>query len=419
MSATRTAYLVSQYPKLSHAFIEREIRALRELGVEVSTFSVRPSAESELLTAVDRAEFESTTALLADKRAILRSVAELARRHPRAVVVGLQTGLSSGQATAKSRLWQLFYLAEAARLVDEMSAQGLRHVHVHLANNGSDIARLAAAIGPHIDGAEWSWSFSMHGPTEFSAVEAYDLAAKVRSAEFVACISDYCRSQLMVLVEPEHWHKLQLVRMSVDLERYPLLVDSREGRQGPLRVLFVGRLTPEKAPQLLIDAVALLPAGSVELRLVGGGPEHAALERQAERLGLGEAVHILGPRGQDELPEHYEWADVFCLPSFAEGVPVVLMEAMATGLPVVTTQIAGIPELVENGRSGVLLAPGRSDLVADALITLGASASRRREVGLAARAKVETFYTPQPNALALKALLSAQGISRPAASASA
>src|SRR5207253_1592294 len=142
----------------------------------------------------------------------------------------------------------------------------------------------------------------------------------------------------------DDWDKLAIVHMSVDLERYPLLVDQRQGRSGPLRVLFVGRLTPEKAPHLLVEAVGGLPRGSVEARIIGAGPAQQSLERSVSQLGLGDTVAVLGPRGQDELLEHYEWADVFCLPSFAEGVPVVLMEAMATGLPVVTTQIAGIPE---------------------------------------------------------------------------
>jgi colanic acid/amylovoran biosynthesis glycosyltransferase len=405
MTDTRTAYLVSQYPKLSHAFIEREIRALREIGVEVRTFSVRPAAAAELLTETDRAESANTTALLASKATVVRAVLRLARTHPGALATGLRMALRTGPATVRSRLWQLFYVGEATLLLDQMREAGLHHVHVHLANNGADIARLAVVMGPKIDGDAWSWSFSMHGPTEFYSVESFDLAAKVRAASFVACISDFCRSQLMMLVEPEHWDKLAIVHMSVDLDRYPMLAEKRQGRGGPLRVLFVGRLTPEKAPHVLVEGVSLLPRGSVELQVIGAGPEKAALERQVARLGLAGVAQILGPRGQDELLEHYEWADVFCLPSFAEGVPVVLMEAMATGLPVVTTHIAGIPELVDDGVNGLLVAPGRSDLIADALGSLAHDGERRERLGEAGRAKVQQGFTPLPNVQALKTLL--------------
>jgi glycosyltransferase involved in cell wall biosynthesis len=250
-----------------------------------------------------------------------------------------------------------------------------------------------------------SWSFTMHGPAEFYDVTAHRLPAKVRAARFVACISDFCRSQLMMLVEPDHWDKLAIVHMSVALDRYPFLGEQRQGRTGPLRVLFVGRLTPEKAPQLLVDAVRQLPPDSVAVRVVGTGPEQAALERQVSRLGLESVVQFVGALGQHELLEQYGWADVFCLPSFAEGVPVVLMEAMATGLPVVTTYIAGIPELVADGDNGVLITPGRADQVAQALSSVAANADLRQRFGVAGRAKVAEGFSPNGNAKLLKGLL--------------
>ena len=245
----------------------------------------------------------------------------------------------------------------------------------------------------------------MHGPTEFSDVVGFGLASKVRSARFVACISDYCRSQLMALVEPEHWAKLHLVRMSVDPDRYPLMIEERRARAlGPLRVLFVGRLVPEKGPGLLLDAAAAMSL-PIEVRVVGGGPLRDGLAAQVERLGLRDNVVLTGPLGQDELPEQYAWADVFCLPSFAEGLPVVLMEAMSTGLPVVTTRIAGIPELVEDGVSGLAVVPGRPDLVAEALTALAKDPELRFRLGDTAQAMVRARHTPGPNAAILAGLI--------------
>ncbi|MFI7589571.1 glycosyltransferase family 4 protein [Spongisporangium articulatum] len=375
------AYLVSQYPKLSHEFVAREIRGLRALGVEVHTFSVRPAPDDEVRTQRDAAERDATHALQDDRSGVVRALLHLARRHPIALLLTLVQALRTGPATARARLWQVFYLAEAALLVRHLRAEGLRHVHVHLANNGADIARLATALANRIEPRRFTWSMAVHGPTEFADVMGSDLAAKVRAADFVTCISDFCRSQLMGLVEPEHWPKLHVVPMSVEPGRYAPV--AREGGRRPARVLFVGRLVPEKGPMVLLDALARLAVtapGSVEARIVGAGPLAADLAARVRALGLHD-VQLLGALGQDDLPDQYAWADVFCLPSFAEGLPVVLMEAMATGLPVVTTPIAGIPELVTDGVHGLLVPPGRPDALVTALAALAGDPDRRRRLG--------------------------------------
>ncbi len=401
-----TAYLVSQYPALSHEFVAREVRALRSRGVHVRTFSVRPAAAHHIRTDADRAEWTSTTALLGSKGDILKAQARLLVRRPTAWVRGLSTALRSGPRAPRTRLWQLFYFAEAALLAERMRHDGLHHVHVHFANNSADVARIAVAIGSALDEKPWSWSLAMHGPTEFEDVVGHDLAAKVRSASFVACISEYCRDQLKALVEPAHWTKLHIVRMSVDPGRYPSMLDARAGRpSGPLRVLFVGRLVPEKAPGILLEALAQLPAGTIQARIVGAGPLHDLLATRILELGLQDSVTLVGPLGQDELPAEYAWADVFCLPSYAEGLPVVLMEAMSTGLPVVTTTITAIPELVEDGVSGSLVPPGRAELVADALAELARDADLRIEQGRRAQAAVRGLHDPDVNARLLQRLL--------------
>ena len=402
-------YLISRYPSLSMAFIDREIAALRARGRDVRTISVRPALVEDLRTPYAQQEAARTLTLLGGGlRALLVTLTRFAVRHPVVLAAGLRTALRTGAPRARNRLWQVFYLVEALVLVATMDDLGARHVHVHFANNAADIARTAVRLGTHRDRGGWSWSFSMHGPTEFEDPVGFDLAAKVASAYAVACITDFCRSQVMRWTGPELWPRLHLVRMSVDVDRYR--VQERQRAPGePLRVLFVGRLVPEKGPTVLLEAVRLLQdvpgQVPVQVQVVGTGPLAGELARTVARHGLGDRVELVGPLGQDELPERYGWADVLCLPSFAEGLPVVLMEALATGLPVVTTPIAGIGELVEDGRTGLLTAPGRSDLLAAALTRLHRDPSLREELGRNGRLRVEQSHLPGPNAHELDALL--------------
>lgn len=402
------AYLVSQYPLVSHTFIEREIAGLRARGMPVHTFSIR--APGELFSEAMRAEAASTTVLQDSWPRLARAGLRGLAARPREGLASLGRALATGEARARSRLWQLFYTAEAMRLLAELERLGIRHIHAHFANNGADVARAAVAHARSIDPeGGWRWSFTMHGPTEFEAVDRFDLAAKVADADAVACISDFTRSQLMRFSDPADWDKLGVVHMSVDADRF--VPTERAGRTGPLRILDVGRLVPEKGAPVLLDAVTRLAAAGVEveLRLVGSGDLADSLGRAVAERGLGDRVELVGPVGQDEILAQYHWADVFCLPSFAEGLPVVLMEAMATGLPVVTTAINGIPELVRDGRNGRLLPPGRADLLADALSGLAADPDLRSRLGVQARRDVLDGFTVESCARAQQEFLAGVG----------
>jgi colanic acid/amylovoran biosynthesis glycosyltransferase len=351
---SRVAYLVGNYPTPSHTFITREVDGLRERGVDVQTFSIRRTPPERLLTDADRrAAAETSTILPPPPGELLGAhVRALARRPVRYLgTLALALRLSAGGV--RNGLWQLFYFAEAILLAERLHRRGIRHVHAHFANVATAVALLAAHHRP-----ELTWSFTMHGPSEFDDVTRYAVAEKVRRASFVACIGDFCRSQLMKLVEPSQWEKLRVVHCGVDPRAFTPA--ERNGRPG-LHVLCVGRLVPDKGQSILLDALAELRSRGVGVTatIVGDGPDRAALEAQARGLD----VEFTGAVGQDRIRELYAAADVFCLPSFAEGVPVVLMEAMASGLPVVTTRVMGIPELVDE----VLVPPGRSDALADAL----------------------------------------------------
>lgn len=385
------AYLCSRYPAVSHSFIQREITALRALGVRISTISIRRAEPHEVLSRLDREEAERTYSVLpARPLHLLRAHLRALLRSPSAYVGTLRRALSLSPAGARGLLWQVFYFGEAVLVWDRCRAAGATHLHAHFANVGSDVALLAAHLGG------WSWSFTMHGSTELYDVPRHRLREKVEDARFVACVSDFTRSQLMLFADPEQWDKLRLVRCAVDTEAFA--PPERPERDGPLRVLTVSRLVPGKGNLLLVEAAARAGA---ELTIVGDGPDRPRLEARARELGV--PLRLTGSVSQDEIRDHYAAADAFCLPSFAEGVPVVLMEAMAMGLPVVATRIAGIPELVEDGRSGLLVTPGRVDELARALEWLAADPQPRFELGQAGREAVVRHYDLERNARELLA----------------
>ena len=390
----RIAYLVSRYPAVSHTFVLREVLALRRLGLLIDTFSVRRSRPEELLSTADREAFETTYAILPPRIGdLLRAHAIALLTRPSRYVVTLWLALRLTPGGLRGTLWQLFYFIEAVIFWHECRRRGIRHVHAHFANVAADVALLAASLGG--GGADgWSWSFTMHGSSEFYDAAQNRLAKKVERASFVVCISDFCRSQLMALADEDHWPKLRKARCGVDVDAYrpgsTESDDSAGATPGTARILCVGRLTSAKGQALLIRAVAELSRRRlpVEAVFVGDGPTRAILQELAQSLGIGERVVFTGSVGQDTIRSQYAAADLFCLPSLAEGVPVVLMEAMAMGLPVVTTRIMGTPELVDDGVSGLLVSPGRVDELARALAELISAPDRREAMGRAGREKV-------------------------------
>jgi colanic acid/amylovoran biosynthesis glycosyltransferase len=411
VSATeRYAYLVSRYPAVTHTFIAQEVQALRVAGVTVETFSVRRADAAELLSAQDEREFASTDALLpAGPIGLVRDHARAAARSPRAYLRTLFDALALRSGGERSGLWQLFYFAEAMMLWRRLEARGLRHIHVHFPNVASDVAMLATRFANRLDpdpAARWTWSMTLHGPTEFADVAAHKLPAKVAAADAVVCISDYTRSQVMACTESSDWPKLAVVHCGVDVQRF-VPREPAPASVTPIRVLNVAAMSTRKGHSVLVNAVAEMRdrGHEVALTLVGDGPERERVEAEVVRLGLEDAVTFCGALPHEAVLACYADCDIFCLPSFAEGVPVVLMEAMACGIPVVATQINGIPELVDHAKSGLLVAPGRSDLVADALGALARDPALRARLGQEGRMRVEDQYELSECAAQLRGVL--------------
>jgi colanic acid/amylovoran biosynthesis glycosyltransferase len=378
---------VSRYPAVSHAFIVREVRALRRRGLEVHTFTIRKPRAAELLSSADREESENTFAVLPPRLpALLGSHLRALVTHPLRYLAALGIALSHSPPGARNRLWRIFYFGEALLVWDECRRRGVRHLHAHFANVGCEVAMLAARLG----GSGWSWSFTMHGSTELFDETPHRLPAKIQRAALVVCNSDFTRAQLMKLVGREQWPKLHVVRCGLEAGAFTLRQHANSS--GPLQVLTVARLVPGKGHALLIEALQSLRERGldVEATFVGEGPEWAGLEALAEQLHV--PVRFAGAVGQDDLPTWYSSADVFCLPTFAEGLGVVLMEAMAAGLPVVSTRVMGVPEVVEDGDSGLLVSPGRPDELAAALDRLAASSDLRERMGRRGRVRVEREF---------------------------
>jgi colanic acid/amylovoran biosynthesis glycosyltransferase len=382
------ACVVSRYPAVSHAFIVREVRALRQRGIDVHTFTIRRPRSGELLSAADREEHARTFAVLPPRPLkLIASHARALATHPLRYFGTLAAALRLSPPGARQRLWRVFYFAEAMIVWAECRRRGLRHLHAHFANVGSEVALLAARFG----GPEWSWSFMMHGSTELFSETPHRLPDKIRGARLVVCNSDFTRAQLMKLVGREEWDKLQVVRCGIDAGAF---APRQERGGGRLQVLTVGRLVPGKGHALLLEALYALRARGIEVdaTFVGDGPDRAGLEALTRELLLQRQVRFVGAVGQDELPEWYAQADAFCLPTLAEGLGVVLLEAMASGLPVVSTRVMGVPEVVEDGATGLLVSPGRVDELADALERLAASPELCERLGRHGRIRVDTEF---------------------------
>ena len=396
----RIACLTGRYPGITHTFILREVRALCRLGVDVRCFSIWRTAENELLSALEREEWRKTDALLPLRASRLaRAHLRALRYGPRAYVTTFARALTLSYPGAWRRALAITWFAEAMMLWDACERLGIRHIYAQLQGTAPMVALLAVefANASRDSAAPWSWGHRLHGSKEFYDVYPERLAVRAASAKFIACISDYTRSQVMAFVPEELWDKLVVVRCGIDVDEFRPRA-SGEGDAEP-RILTVGRIDAMKGTVLLLEALAALRKRDLRPRLtvVGDGPSKAKAMAIAERLGISEQVRWEGAVAQDRIRDFYAECDVFCLPSFAEGVPIVLMEAMAMEVPVVTNAITGIVELVDNGVSGLLLRPGRLDQLTDALARLLQDRELRAAMGRAGRRKIEAEYNLETN----------------------
>jgi colanic acid/amylovoran biosynthesis glycosyltransferase len=382
------AYLTSQYPMLSMTFVLREVRELRRMGFRIDMASInaadRPLAN---LTAEEAAEAGRTYYLK------MHGVRGAASAHLKTLITrfpgylrGLRLVLSLGALDLKRLIFNMMYFTEALMVGVWMQRVRQHHLHVHL---GSQAATVGLYVR-HVFGV--GFSITVHGPDEFYEAQGQYLEQKVAAADFICCISSYARSQLMKFSPYAQWSKLVVSRLGVDPSLF--LPKPAKPASDFCEILCVGRLTRAKGQHVLIDAVDRLARQGrrVRLRLVGDGPDSPSLREQAARLENPNIVVFEGAVNQDYIRRLYEGADIFCLPSLAEGIPVVLMEAMAMEIPCVTTHITGIPELIRSGIEGLLVAPSDLEGLVEVLETLMDDAALRERVAKNGRARVLRDY---------------------------
>jgi colanic acid/amylovoran biosynthesis glycosyltransferase len=376
----KIAYFINQYPKVSHTFIRREILALERQGFDVQRFALRGWSEVTP-DPEDRQEQTKTRYVLRQGIwGLLLPALRMIITAPRRLFLALRLAMRISRRSDRRVLRRLVCIAEACRLVSWLRESGAERVHAHFGTNSAEVVTYTRCLGGP------PFSFTVHGPEEFES--PMGLAEKVGEAAFVAAISSYGRSQLYLRCKSTDWPKVRVVRCGIEPSFHQAVaIRALESR----RFVCVGRLCEAKGQILLIEAAARLQTKGVamELVLAGDGPLRAEIEAAIERHGLGSTVRITGWISSDGVRDEILAARALVLPTFAEGLPVVIMEAMALRRPVLSTYVAGIPELVRPGENGWLFPAGSlDDLTAAMEDCLSKSAEEIQRMGDAGYGRV-------------------------------
>src|ERR1700688_1831942 len=378
----RVAYFTNQYPAVSNTFIRREIQALENLGVTVIRYALRP-APGGLIHDEDRAELEKTRQILrAGTDEILRCLIVTLTRQPLATIKMAWLALKMGWRSNRVLLRHCAYAAEAAVLANWCKRDSAQHVHAHFGTNSAAIALLASRL------SGLPYSFTAHGSEEFEKAPLLSLDLKVACAAFAVCVSSFGRSQLMRWSPPDQWEKIKLVHCGLD---DGFLKASVPPLPIAPRFVCVGRLGEHKAQLVLVEAVHRLKEKGVscEVVMAGDGPMRPAVENAIRRTGLERQITITGWIPGERVKAEIAAARALVLPSFSENMPVVIMEDMAPGRPIISTYIAGIPELVQPGKSGWLVPSSDVAALAEAMReAIAAPIERLAAMGAAGRAHI-------------------------------
>ena len=359
----KIAYLVNQYPKVSHSFIRREILALEENGLKIERFAVR-ACDGELVDEADKQELEKTRVILQEGIVgLLLGLLSVALSAPLPFVRALKLALTVGWGSERGVVLHLAYLAEACILLGWLRECQITHLHAHFGTNSTTVAMLCGVLGGP------PYSFTVHGPEEFDKAAAISLGEKINRAAFVVAISSFGRSQLYRWCARQHWSKIYIVRCGVD--RSFLSGEFVPIAETP-QLVCVGRLSEQKGHLLLLEAAQQLGKAGVPFKLafVGDGELRSEIEASIAKHNLQDSIEITGWASSDTVRKYLLESRALVLPSFAEGLPVVIMEALALNRPVVSTYVAGIPELVDPGKCGLLVPAGDADALAVAMRTI-------------------------------------------------
>ncbi|WP_417585072.1 glycosyltransferase family 4 protein [Nitrincola sp.] len=361
----KVIYLVNQYPKISHTFIRREIKALEQQGLNVVRVA-STNNPAELVDQEDLDELPKTRLLVKGQaKALLKALVKISLKKPGPFFSALKLALRMAGRANYRYVHHLAYLAEAALLLEICEAEQVEHIHAHFGTNPAAIATLARLLGGP------TYSFTVHGPEDFDHPAELSLSDKIQHAAFVVAITSFCKSQLFRWCDYNCWEKIEIVHCGVDEKMLNTVSTVYDNAATEPRVFInIGRLSEQKGQMLLLEAMKLLKQRdqAAVLKIIGDGPFRSQLENYIRTHQLEQSVQLLGAKSGDDVRDLLDRSSVMVLPSFAEGLPVVIMEAFARKKPVISTLIAGIPELVKPEKSGWLVPAGNAEAIADAMM---------------------------------------------------
>jgi colanic acid/amylovoran biosynthesis glycosyltransferase len=359
-STRELAYLVSQYPTVSHTFIRREINALEKQGWQIFRLSIR-GWDAELVEADDVLERARTTFVLqGGALPLMMATVQQLISSPRRFIGAVTCAFRMMRTSDRPFIWHLIYLVEACWIVRQLKRRGISHMHTHFGTNPAEVAMLAREL------AGISYSLTIHGTGECDQARYIHLDEKIRHAAFVVAVCSFGRAQIFRIVDQRHWDKVKVVHCGIDRTFADIdAVVPAETR----RLVCVGRLSEEKGQLLLVKAAAALAKEGCEfeLVLVGDGDLRGQIERLIADNNLAKHITITGYADASRVKKEILAARALILPSFSEGLPIVLMEAMVLGRPVLSTYVAGIPELVIDGKTGWLFPAGSEEALLNAM----------------------------------------------------
>ncbi len=395
----RVAYFFSTLPTLSETLAISQVRATRSLGLDCLWLANRRPRPGEFHP--DDQDLAETTFYLTPVKPLLyaRALGWASRRFPRGFRQAWRLAFTLREEAEAQILRHLAHLAGAAVLARYCQQQQVAHIHVHYAFGAAEVALFLHAL------TGIPYSLSIHGSDVLLANPF--LEAKLAGARFVISNCHYHLQHLLRRFPSLANQRFFVVPGGVDLQRGLWASSTPPAPAGPLRLLLVGRLTPVKAIDLLLEACARLHNLQLPFlcRIVGEGPEKHRLQQLIQRLGLGERVQLLGALFQDEVARLYDWSQVLVLSSRSEGTPMTIIEAMAKARPVVAPRFTAIPEMVEDGQTGLLFEPGSVTDLAAKLARLASDPELRVKLGTAARQQAAAKFDLWANARAFLTIL--------------
>ena len=395
------AYILNSYPQPSHSFIRREIRALEAQGHTITRLAMR-AGDAPLVDMQDIEEAAATQYVLrAGVLPLMRALIATILPAPSSFFKALCLAVSCGRRSEVGVIKHLIYLVEAAYVVQVCEAAEVTHAHAHFGTNAATVAMLARALGGT------TYSFTVHGPEEYDAPRALSLGTKVARSKFTVAITSYGRSQLSRWAKPVHWDKIKVVHCAIEPSHFPAPIPLPTGAP---RFVAIGRFVEQKGQLLALTAMAELVKthADAHLTLIGDGEMRSQIEARIDALELGENITLTGWVDEGRILHELQSAHALLMPSFAEGLPMVIMEAMAAGRIVIATYIAGIPELVQQGKTGWLVPAGDTKALAKAMRDMAETPTETlTEMTLASHARVMQRHDVVTEATKLAAHMSA------------